>query len=798
MIGVQERDYRAPRRPSIRALALLIGLVAAIVSQAAVNARAATAPSVEDFYVETAGITTATLKAYIAPGEAETSYRFEYGTDTSYGASAPVPDGTIPPDATSLFNKSLQNVGEAIATVSGLQPNTTYHYRVVASNQDGTVASADQTFTTFGEPESRPDACPNAAYRIGGLSESLPDCRAYEMVSPIDKNGGDVLAAEKAIVASESGAKVSFEAHSGFADTSGSGGTGVTQYVASRSDGGWVTHSVTPTPAVVATQVAFAGLTYVEVFSGELDHGMIEAYDLPEVENDVPHESNLYLENTSTNSLEAITRNETAEQPPFRSLWGTYRGSSNDLGVVTFESRADLLPNLTEGNPKLYVWEHGTLKLGGILPGGSIPAGGSSAGREYLSPKSTHESAEYDDTVSRNGSRFVFLSPADGSAPPQLYLRKAGTSTVRISESEASSPNPAPQNVQFQAATPDMSKVVFSSSDRLLDSDPGGGGYGLYLYTDTPNPKNESNLTFIARVASYIEGGHRLVYGMSEDGSHIYYVSDGGGTREVYLWDSGLVSQVATSISEPTEPPRLSANGGRFAFVGGDGQQYLYDESKGAICVSCPRSGARPTSSVEQQPSGTGGVGRLGTFPQHYLSRDGRYLFFSTATALVPQDTNKLPDAYEYDADTGRVSLLSTGTGEAPSFFVDASASGNDAFIVTRGSLSRWDTDSLVDLYDARVGGGLPEPPQPAAPCAGDECQGVPSAAPTFSTASGFRGLGNPTPSRTIAAKHKARAKHRPPRRSRCRKGPKRRRAKCKAKARRKSRAQRPVKSAGR
>ncbi len=72
-------------------------------------------------------------------------------------------------------------------------------------------------------------------------------------------------------------------------------------------------------------------------------------------------------------------------------------------------------------------------------------------------------------------------------------------------------------------------------------------------------------------------------------------------------------------------------------------------------------------------------------------------------------------------------------------------ADGRNAFLVTRQKLTGWDPDKLVDVYDVRVDGGLPEPPVVGVPCVGDACQGTPSAAPSFNAASGFSGLGNPS-----------------------------------------------------
>ena len=79
------------------------------------------APSIDtELAVQVTG-SAATLGARLSPGALDTSYHFDYGTTTAYGQAAPVPDG----DAGSGIRP-----GTVWATASGLQPNTTYHYRV--------------------------------------------------------------------------------------------------------------------------------------------------------------------------------------------------------------------------------------------------------------------------------------------------------------------------------------------------------------------------------------------------------------------------------------------------------------------------------------------------------------------------------------------------------------------------------------------------------------------------------------------------------------------------------------------
>jgi predicted lipoprotein with Yx(FWY)xxD motif len=81
---------------------------------------------------------TGTVYNYGGAG-ASTTYHFEYGTTTAYGTSVPMPDA----DAGSGLASSVSQ------QITGLQANTTYHYRLVSTNSvEGTGFSEDRTFST--------------------------------------------------------------------------------------------------------------------------------------------------------------------------------------------------------------------------------------------------------------------------------------------------------------------------------------------------------------------------------------------------------------------------------------------------------------------------------------------------------------------------------------------------------------------------------------------------------------------------------------------------------------------------
>jgi hypothetical protein len=572
---------------------------------------------------------------------------------------------------------------------------------------------------------------------LGVLPGAASAARHYEMVSPLDKGQGDIVGDGATTVASRFGDAVAFNSRTPFGDTVGSGGIGQTQYVARRSDEGWTTRAITPTPRPDAQQTFFVG-TRVQIYSEDLRTAVVRAYDLPAVTTDPPLRNNIYVEDTTTRQLETVTVSQ-ADPPdvadfinyPTLGFWGI----SADARHVAFVTPTRFLPDAAPGAPNVYQWDNGVLSLAGILPDGTVPAGGSD-----MVP------ASYRAAMSANGARLLFTASAGGN--PQLYMRIGGTRTVWISESELDPSDPNyqqdPVGVRLKAMTPDGHTVFFTADTPLLRDAPGGS---LYRYTDSDDPSRDSNLTLIS-------GGAEVV-GMSDDGERVYTQN---AVDQLAVWDHGTTRLISGAVTQQTSTgdrldvmgfapgsARVTPDGNYLAFLIGSGssqdllgnpmnghrEMYLYSLRDDTLtCVSCPSGPA--TSDATVLPAATEGRITIenAAFRPRFLSDDGK-VFFSTAEGLLPQDRNGVLDTYEYDPTSDTLSLLSTGKGSDPSTFADASASGNDVFLVTRQRLVASDGDDLVDVYDARDGSSLPTPAeQGPPPCQGDACKPPPSASP--------------------------------------------------------------------
>jgi hypothetical protein len=363
-----------------------------------------------------------------------------------------------------------------------------------------------------------------------------------------------------------------------------------------------------------------------------------------------------------------------------------------------------------------------------------------------------------------------------------------------------------PEPARFQAASADGSLVYFTSRAALTrESFTGARGSDLYSYdVDT---RRLTNVIAAADPAAGAAGASVLgVVGASEDGSYVYFVAEGalaagatGGEPNLYVWhasggeDAGTVSFIAAlaapSVTEEgnaedeffgsffsyesdvldwVDDPRatqayVTPDGTHLAFMSvqpltgydnedptaegtvRDHEVFEYSaETVTLVCASCDPSGAPPLGSAFIGA----GIDERASTPFHQprtLSDDGSHLFFTSPDPLVPGVPGGADKVYEYE--DGGVQSISGSEAGARAVFLDASASGDDVFFATRERLAPSDSDELLDVYDARVDGGLPSPPSGPAGCERGACRPG-SSPPAFGQplSSSFAGLGNVTP----------------------------------------------------
>lgn len=154
----------------------------------------ASAPSVSTGPVDNTTNTSATLTGSVTPNGAETTYYFEYGPSPNYGETTPPTDAGAGSD-----------VVPVTVMLADLLPGDTYHYRLVATNSDGTSYGQDATFQT----SAAPSAVTGQATSVSSTSESLSGTvspygvettyyfeygtsSSFGETTPVESAGGDV------------------------------------------------------------------------------------------------------------------------------------------------------------------------------------------------------------------------------------------------------------------------------------------------------------------------------------------------------------------------------------------------------------------------------------------------------------------------------------------------------------------------------------------------------------------------------------------------------------------------------
>ncbi len=762
-------------------------------------------PAIKEERALQVGTTTAKIVGLINPHGVPTSFAVEYVSAADFNASEYAKATSVPVPAEEIG--AATDFVEVAQQLSGLSPDTTYHFRLVAINPDATNQGPDQHFATFVVAPA-----------------GLPDARAYEMVTPAQKSGepfppepSEILggtcksprpacapgAKEITMMPMQSSADGSAFAYEGQPFSAGLN-AGANEYLASREAGGWGTEGLS-SPQLNGQ---------FKALSSDLSRGVL-TQEQPATPDAPSREglgfANLYL--WQEGSLQSLISAEPPHRDPGHQGANVfkiaYEGANSGTAMVPGISHvlfvandaltaasvfAPVAPPVGAGstergcnlgeNCNLYEWVAGQLRLINVLPGNATAAPGAVIG----SRPSNSEPPDVDHAISADGSR-IFWSNESG----RVFVRIDGTETQEIKDLGG-----------FVSATPDGAKV-------LLDDG--------CLY-DLQSEACEADLTLDR--SDLHQGGFQGILGAAEDLSHVYFVDTRvlsgneenaneehaeDGKENLYAWSEGTTAFIGKLLkvdnkvvqsfnpgqygdwtpSSARRTAQVSADGRYLAFmsqapltgywenkVNGPGkcgssetstcfEVFAYDAATDSLaCPSCNPSGERPLGGANLSLfSNRFSEAEAAPSPPNNLTTAGQgRLFFESQDTLSPRDENgHVQDVYEWEPQGvgscerpgGCVFLISSGHDPGDAMFVNSTPSGNDAFFSTREQLLPRDKDDLLDIYDARVNGGIAEPASAA--CLGEACK-VPSSAPalTQSPASAtFSGPGNPKP----APKHK-------------------------------------------
>jgi hypothetical protein len=605
--------------------------------------------------------------------------------------------------------------------------------------------------------------CPNADLRKG-VAAHLPDCRAYEQVSPVEKNGADAgvdvggnigeSIGDRGGPTSADGSAAVFVSAGAFAGIEW-GGSGRLSYLARRDGGGWRTTSLSPRP--LSTDARANGGRVVGL-DPAMEFSLLDASD--PLTADPASSKNFYLQDNLTGALDLLVATASGASAGI--------AMSGDLSHFAFDTDSVLTtePDQPAGNQfRIYEYADGQLRLVSRQPGSNSPFQVESILGRLRSTVGA---------VSDDGAHIYFTAPAFGGEEKVIYRRSNGASTAVASPSMRSLPDPNGTRAKiFEVATTDGNRVFFRSVEQLTNdansSDASEAFNGdLYRYDFATDELIDLSAGTAGSAPAEVQG----VVEISDDGDRVYFVAAGqvvpgegdpdlskpklyfweddgttqgtvrfiatlddvgfvglGGVPDMHnwAWDSNKVAQATPDGSHLVFQSRANITGFDPA---GTSQVYIFSADAGAeadelACLSCPSAGGPPSGS-SFTPSfyalTVGGGTPTGQEYPRSISVDGSRVVFSSPDALVGADTNGEYDAYLWD--DGELVLLSSGKSSDDSNAFGMSASGDDAFFRTRESLVSQDGDTLSDIYTAHAGGGfLSQQPEAPLTCSDDDCQ---------------------------------------------------------------------------
>ena len=682
--------------------------------------------------------TEAELGATVDPCNAPTNYVFEYTTLTQFNK-----EGFAGAQVAGSGQMPAAGVASKVSTTAeDLSPDTSYRFRVVVTNEEGS-AEAEGSFSTY--PAFGLGPCPNDSVRTG-FSALLPDCRAYELVTPPDTNSRTPLGLSKigsfftTQEASPAGDKVSFRLEGG--TIPGIGGTGSVNgdpYLATRGSAGWSTSYAGP-PALEAPVILTGShspdqgysfwdnagggssavngeptnyVRYPDGHSALVGRGSLGIH--PQAVGNLISEGGGHIIFTSGPNSTAVQLEPNAAPD---GTWAIYDRTSDEVTHVVSLLPGDVTPQAGE--------DAGF--VGASLDGRGVAF--SIGSKLYL---------RYDNSETYEiGEDVTFAGVAEGGS--RIFYVKGGNLFRFDAQTEAVTPFGGSGNVTPVNVSSDGSAAYFVSSTVLTEApNPRGdeavpGEENLYL-------SREGSISFVGTVTERDVDGEKL------GGEMI----DGLG-----LWTAAIGPTFAPPGRLAADPSRTTPDGSVLLFQSranltdyasqSSTQIYRYDSAGGVLeCLSCNPTGAAPAgdATLQSMKQREDKEARSAYSLVNNLRADGRRAFFQSRDALVARDTDQLQDVYEWEDQGvgtcarpgGCVYLISSGHSRRDDHLHAVSESGDDVFFVSSDLLLGVDSDETASIYDARVGGGFPE--SAAAECEGEGCRGAlppPTVLPTPNT----------------------------------------------------------------
>ncbi len=609
--------------------------------------------------------TGATLNGSVNPNGTISTWFFEYGTTTAYGSRVPL---TATPAGVGRVPKEFSRA------ITGLTPGVTYHFRIVAENAAGTSVGADQTLVPSEEVQ-----------------------RAYEQVTPVEHGG--IFPDPVGALALGDATGIAYQIHP--ADDSAEGAPFNTSALSLRGETGWDSpidldpHLKLGAPRLIDMKttlgVSADGTHSFIVTNEKLTPDALEGESA----------ANLYVKDLRDSSVRLIAA---TEEPGALALYinvggsGSFLTGSSDFSRIDFYSRDTLLQEVHHS--AVYRWTStGGLEVISRLPDESLPE----ANVDPLTIAHPDLSRRW---VSADGRTLIF-SLLNGP----LYMRHDNV-TVPISVSQIDGEPKFAQIISLD----ENGDYAFFVAGPLTEGAPEGNS--VYRYARETGT--------LERVG--IEGSRpsdppdELGRAISADGSSIVYFGAGeNSSDEVDVWHNGEIKTIlpAAPTFRPTFRFGQFSPNGLYLTYEFEGDVYLYDLSTAKLtCISC-RVGQ--LTSVGHLPPGPNGETIDGQF-QRAIYNQGQ-VFFTSGAQLVPSDTNGLRDVYVYQG--GRISLVSPGDGPYSAVLMDTAKEGQEVYFTTAQPLVGQDINHELDIYDARVGGGIASQNEVPAPrCEGEVCQG--------------------------------------------------------------------------